>query len=250
MIKAIILAAGSSKRLRPLTNDKPKCLLKLNGTTILDYQITALKKAGINQILLVIGYKKEMIINHTKNINGILFIENNAFDKTDNAYSTLLALRHINPKTDSAIILDGDIIFDPHLLQKLANCKHTNVMIVDNIKPIEPEDCKVKIEKGSATAIGKKVNGQTLYTSMIKIGGTLLNDFISELEKPRSKSEWYSEPLNRLIQQDNSKNIQRIRAIPTENLPRCEIDTWHDLLNARKIYHNLCKRRQNKKLED
>jgi choline kinase len=239
MIKAIILAAGNSKRLRPLTNDKPKCLLKLNGITILDYQIKTLKKAGINQILLVVGYKKQMIINHAKDTDGILFIENNAFDTTDNAYSTLLALRHINPKTDSVIILDGDVIFDPRLLQRLANCKYTNVMIVDNRKPIEPEDCKVKIEKIFATAIGKKVNGQTVYTSMIKIGGTLLTDFISELQNPRSEAEWYSEPFNRLIQRDNSKGTRRIRVIPTGNLLRCEIDTWHDLLNSRKIYQKI-----------
>ena len=51
--KAIILAAGGGSRLFPYTKDKPKCLVELNGTTLLDYQIESLKSAGIKDIIIV-----------------------------------------------------------------------------------------------------------------------------------------------------------------------------------------------------
>ena len=60
-MKAIIIAAGMGSRLNPLTNDKPKCMLELNGKTLLQHQIRALREAGIDRVALVKGYKKEAI---------------------------------------------------------------------------------------------------------------------------------------------------------------------------------------------
>ena len=60
-MKAIIIAAGTGSRLNPLTDDKPKCMLELNGKTLLQYQIEALRGAGIDRIVLIKGYRKEML---------------------------------------------------------------------------------------------------------------------------------------------------------------------------------------------
>lgn len=238
-VKAIILAAGESKRLKPLTKNKPKCLLKINGITILDHQIKALHKLKADQIIVVVGYQKNMIMEHIKGIDKIIIVENDSFRTTDNAYSAFLALHHVNPEVDSVIILDGDILFDFNMLRRLVHSRCVNAMIVDYRKTIEPEDCKVMIKNGFAVAIGKKVNGQAVYTSMIKMGGTMLKDFITEVGKKRSKTEWYSEPLNRLTRRNNLNNVRGICVISTGNLFRCEIDTLNDLLKARSIYKKL-----------
>lgn len=244
MKKAIILVAGVSKRLRRVTNDKPKCLLMLNGITILDYQIKALTKINVDQILIVVGYKKDMIIEHVKELSQVTIVENNLFETTDNAYSTFLALREVNPDIDSVIILDGDILFDFDLLRRLVDSKYRNVMIIDEKKTIQMEDCKVRVKDGFALAVGKKINGQAVYTSMIKMGGQLLKDFIVEVGKERSRPEWYSESLNRLIKRYDSMGIREMRAILSGNLLRCEIDTWEDLLEAKKIYRKIMRKNQ------
>ncbi len=119
LVKAIILAAGISKRLRPITSDKPKCLLKLNGITILDYQLQSLAKLHVDQILIVIGYKRDAILDYVKKShysNLITTIYNSAFERMDNASSVALALDYIDSKTDSVFIFDGDIICDCELL--------------------------------------------------------------------------------------------------------------------------------------
>jgi len=237
-VNAIILAAGISKRLRPITNNKPKCLLDLDKGTVLDYQLECLARSNINQILVVAGYKKNMIIDYINQLNYndlIKVIYNDIFDKTDNAYSITLALEHIDTKIDSVIILDGDIIFDIELLDRLIKSEHENVVIADNIKKIEPEDCKILIEGGHVVGIGKKIQGNTVYTSMIKLNGKFLDEFKKELKKPRIKLEWYSEPLNRLL----IKYPAELHAIFTNGLLRCEIDTYEDLIHAKKVYKRL-----------
>lgn len=237
-MKAIILAAGASKRLRPMTDNKPKCLLKLNGKTILDYQLECLTKSNIKKILLVVGYKENMIINYMRqaNYNNLVkIIYNDVFDKTDNAYSVALALDYINAKMDSIIILDGDIIFDIELLNKLIISEHKNVLIADNTKKIEPDDCKVLINNSYVRSIGKMVEGQTVYTSMIKLGDKFLDKFKKEVKKPRLKPEWYSEPLNRVLM----KYPKEVYVIFTNGLLTCEIDTYKNLIRAKGIYRRI-----------
>ena len=60
-MKAIIIAAGIGSRLNPLTNDKPKCMLQYKGKVLLQHQIDALRGAGIDRIVVIKGYKKEVI---------------------------------------------------------------------------------------------------------------------------------------------------------------------------------------------
>lgn len=236
MKKSIILAAGSSKRLEILTKDMPKCLLQLNGSTILNYQLDALKKADVDKVYIVTGYMSEMIEERVATLANVIIVKNDKYLTTDNAYSLLLALKQVDSKTDSVIVLDGDIIFDPELLIALAESEFKNVMIVDNTKTITDEDCKVNIRNGYATAIGKQIDGQAVYTSMIKMAGEFLQAFKVEIQIEHSMPEWYSQPLNRLIISRDSLGINEMHIIYSGKLNRCEVDTLEDLINARKIY--------------
>ena len=239
--KAIILAAGMSKRLRPMTDNKPKCLLELNGETLVNYQLKCLAKCNIEQILLVIGYKRDMIIDYITKLNyGDLIkpIYNDVFDKTDNAYSVALALDYVDPKVDSIVILDGDIIFDIELLKRLITSEYNNVLVADNTKKIVPDDCKIIVKEGYTRGIGKKARGTTVYTSMIKMSGKFLEEFKKEVKMPRSNPEWYSEPLNRLLM----KYQKEVRVVLTNSLLRCEVDTYEDLIQAKEIYRKIMQR--------
>ena len=63
-MKAVILAAGVSRRLYPLTYDMPKCLIKVGEKPIINHQLDSLKNSGINDIIIVVGYHREILIDH------------------------------------------------------------------------------------------------------------------------------------------------------------------------------------------
>jgi choline kinase len=242
--KAIILAAGRSTRLRPLTEDVPKCLLSLGDETILDYQIRHLAKLHVERELIVVGYRRDLIVEHIARVERdlpITIVDNKAFHETDNAYSLSLALEHIDPVTDAILVLDGDLLFEFGLLKMLVESRHANVCIVDNEKKIEPEDCKVLVKNGFATSIGKSVPGNAVYTSMMKMSGRPLSEFTRVLKEPRARPEWYSEPLNRLL----LKHPSAMHVLFTNGLLRCEIDTYDDLLRARALQKKIKARARN-----
>ncbi|HOI83913.1 MAG TPA: NTP transferase domain-containing protein, partial [Campylobacterales bacterium] len=86
-MKAIILAAGQGKRLRPLTDDRPKCMVEYRGKPIVDYILSAMKDVGIDDIAVVGGYKIDVLKEYLKDKN-IVFFENKDYERT-NMVSTL-----------------------------------------------------------------------------------------------------------------------------------------------------------------
>jgi choline kinase len=113
-MKAIILAAGAGRR---LGSDIPKPLTNLvNGKTIMDFQVECLSKiVGVKNIIVVVGYKKEMILSKFPHLS---FVDNDAFMRTNTSKSLLLALRNIN---DDVMWLNGDVYFDEDAPRLLLN---------------------------------------------------------------------------------------------------------------------------------
>jgi len=70
-MKAVILAAGEGKRLRPFTETLPKVMLPVANKPVLEYVIDSVKKSGLKEIVLVVGYKKEVIMEYFKDYKGI-----------------------------------------------------------------------------------------------------------------------------------------------------------------------------------
>jgi choline kinase len=236
-MRAIILAAGRSRRIRSLTEDKPKCLLDLGGSTILGYQLNAILSCGIKRVIIVTGYLRERIDEFLNEVGyndlNIETLVNDEYETTDNAYSLALAL---NESSDEpSIVLDGDIIFDVQLLKDLAESKSENALLIDNCIKATMEDCKVVVENGYASAIGKRKKSDLVYTSMIKLGGPFLHDFKSELNKNRKKMEWYSEPLDRVLKVHPTV----MDVLYTNGRFRCEIDTIEDFEYANKMFNEL-----------
>ncbi len=93
--KAVILAAGLGSRLRPMTDNKPKCLVKINGKPLLQYQLDAYKQADIVDILIIVGYQGKKVEEYCKHIKGlnIKVIYNNDYEFTNNMYSLLFGKR-------------------------------------------------------------------------------------------------------------------------------------------------------------
>ena len=114
---AVILCAGKGTRLMPLTENRPKPMIPIAGKPILEHIINKIENF-VDNIYLIVKYKKEIIINHFKNHPKITFIEQKEIDGT--GYAVLMAKNHIN---DDFLVINGDIIFDDDL-KDIINCKN------------------------------------------------------------------------------------------------------------------------------
>ncbi|MFW9875367.1 MAG: sugar phosphate nucleotidyltransferase [Candidatus Thorarchaeota archaeon] len=128
-MKAIIIAAGPSKRLRPLTDELPKCMLKINGKTILQNTIELFRKNGINDISVIKGYKKEKI-----NLPNVTYFENTDFMNNNILHSLMFArekLEEAIKKGEDVVITYSDIWYNDGVVKALVQSKEAIASIVD-----------------------------------------------------------------------------------------------------------------------
>lgn len=131
-MKIIILAAGQGTRLRPLTDNCPKCMVEVKGTSLIERQMASIKACGIKEedIYILIGYKGD-VLKTALNGTNIHFIENQDYETT-NMVCTLMCARELLMKEEDIIISYGDIIYSPDVLKKLLNSEKESSVVVDN----------------------------------------------------------------------------------------------------------------------
>jgi len=143
-MKAIILVAGVGNRLRNVTED-PKCLLKINGVTLLERYLSALDKVNVRDIVFVVGYKEERIretVEKVKFPSSTQFIQNPYFTK-----GSILSLYSAKDELDEDILLmDGDVYFDINILQCLLNTNQENVVAIDTTSTSSGEEMMVGVK--------------------------------------------------------------------------------------------------------
>ncbi|MCG5277720.1 NTP transferase domain-containing protein, partial [Providencia rettgeri] len=187
-MKVIILAAGQGTRLRPYTNDRPKCMVELAGKPLLHHQLDTLYSAGIssNQIALVGGYLKDKL-----NAPDIKLYTNENFEKT-NMVGTLFCAEEFMQSDEDLLICYGDIIYQCDVLTALLNTDGDIALAADkewkrlwSLRMDEPlDDAETfKIENGNVIELGKKPQNyadiDAQYMGLIKISANKINDFIN-----------------------------------------------------------------------
>ena len=88
-MQAIILAAGMGKRLKELTQNNTKCMVKVNGVTLIDRMLHQIEKQHLSRIIIVVGYEGKKLIDYISTLNiqtPIVYINNSIYDKTNNIY--------------------------------------------------------------------------------------------------------------------------------------------------------------------
>ncbi|MCW6675854.1 NTP transferase domain-containing protein [Aerococcaceae bacterium NML180378] len=127
--RAIIMAAGMGKRMRPLTLETPKPLLKVNGVRMIDSIINGLHTNGIEDIYIVVGYMKEQFSSLPKDYVGVKLIENPYYDIANNISSLYVAREYI----EDSIIIDGDqLISNAEILNPSFELSGYNVLWSDD----------------------------------------------------------------------------------------------------------------------
>lgn len=194
-IKAIIVAAGHDRRIEPLNEDLPKCMLDVKGKTILDRQIENLMICGINDIIIIKGYKQETI-----DVPNMKYYLNSDFENNGIVSSLFFAEKEMN---SDFIFLYSDIIFDKKILGRLLKDKSDICLVVDldwqeryKKKGIQPagEVELVEVRNNKITNIGKKINYKDIHGEFIglamfsKNGSTILkNCYKNALNKYKNK---------------------------------------------------------------
>lgn len=229
-MKAVILAAGQGTRIRSVHGERPKCLIEVDESTILDHQLEALLMAGIDEVAIVVGYEKEQIINHVKHGNpygqAIHFIENPAFAITNNIYSLWLATEWLGG--DSFVCLNADVIFDPGILSAAVRTRAPISMIVDPLW--RDETMKVIIAGNRVLRMSKKISREDF--SGTYIGITVFDDSIQErffarMERLISGGR-VNEFFNVAVQELADEGVH-VGYTGTDGLPWAEIDDPLDL---------------------
>lgn len=245
-MQGLILAAGMGTRISRYSKNCVKCMIEVNGEKLIKRQIEALNKAGVNKIIIVCGYKKEIlqkyIIDNFKN-NEILFVENNDYKITNNIYSLYLARDYL--KKEDTIILESDLIFDYSIIEKILKDNKNNIVAVSKYK-IGMDGTVVAInENNKVTAFYGKddydIKSANKYYKTINIyklnKQDSINCFVPCLEeyiKNNKKEEFYEVVFKDLI--FNNKIILNAKIFEDERW--YEIDNETDLEIAKCLFSN------------
>ncbi len=134
-MQAIILAAGRGYRLNRLTENNTKCMVKINGVTLIERMLKQLDKYSLDRIIIVDGYKNEILEEHINSLTlqtPLRYVLNSDYLKTNNIYSLFLAKDYLCG--DDSIVIESDIIFDEHILEQVIDGCYENIAVIDKYK--------------------------------------------------------------------------------------------------------------------
>ncbi|HEX2695952.1 MAG TPA: phosphocholine cytidylyltransferase family protein, partial [Acidobacteriota bacterium] len=180
-MKAVILCAGVGGRLRPLTEDRPKCLVDVGGRTILESCLANLEGAGIDEVVLVTGYKRELVerLALDKCRMRVTFVHNEEYARTNTAVSLNLALKRMD---SDFVLVNGDVLFDRGILDDLLRDPVRNCLAVDPDVALDGEEVKVIARDGRVEKVGKDADPARSLGEAIglnKIGRALVPELVA-----------------------------------------------------------------------
>lgn len=120
------------KRLKDLTQNNTKCMVKVNGVTLIDRMLHQLERHHLSRIVIVVGYKGEQLIDYISTLNiqtSLVYINNPIYDKTNNIYSLFLAREYLC--REDTLLLESDLIFDDTVLSALIDDPRDTLALVD-----------------------------------------------------------------------------------------------------------------------
>ncbi len=237
-MKAVILSAGQGKRLLPWTATVPKSLLSLHGQPLLIWQIEALARCGIDEVVVVVGYGAPLIEEFLADRYGrgkVATLYNPVFDVTDNLISCWLASTEMN--TDF-LLLNGDTVFEPALLERLLGQPPRPITVAIDSKPhYDADDMKVSRVGEQLVRIGKdlphaEVDGESIGMLLFRgHGSTLFRQAMGRaVRRPQARKCWYLTAINELARSGGN-----VWTCSIQGLRWAEVDCPADLERAKQV---------------
>jgi len=238
---AVILVAGIGSRLRPLTDDRPKALVDLGGETILGRTVRLLLSYGVRKIVLATGYREDAVkaaMQGTPAPVSVEYCRNPEFDRTQNSVSLALCRNAVG--SDAFFKLDGDVVFQRQVLDRLDASSAELSVAVDAGRMLDAEAMKVTLSQASAARIGAFGKGIPLSQSagesigIERISSTFSVTLFDALDAAIAAGDtglYYEDVYSRLI----AAGSLRAEAVPVADLPWTEVDDFTDLERAREL---------------
>lgn len=230
MTNAVILSAGQGKRLSPLTDGRPKCLVPIAGRPILEWQIHALAEAGVEEIAVVTGFcadEVDTMLMTTSVPADVRTIFNPFYTVADNIGSCWAARDLIG---DDTLLLNGDTLFEPSIAKRvLAEATAPISVTVDRKDHYDSDDMKILCDGDRLTAIGKAlelpVDGESIGMIRFQNGGgkRFVSAMRAALREQETLKRWYLSIIDGLAKEGG------VGLVSIEGLAWSEIDFLRDL---------------------
>ena len=165
-MQAVILAAGMGKRLKELTRNNTKCMVKVNGVTLIDRMLHQIDQQKLSKIVIVVGYEGQKLIDYIGTLNiatPVVFVTNPVYDKTNNIYSLFLAKDYL--LQDDTLLFESDLIFEDSVLEVLINDPVETLALVDKYESWMDGTC---VKLGGDDSIEAFISGKNFKFDEIK----------------------------------------------------------------------------------
>jgi L-glutamine-phosphate cytidylyltransferase len=233
-VKAVILSAGQGRRLLPLTQSEPKCLVQVGRQTVLEWQLEELAACGIREVAVVVGFGEAHVrrtLAARPPSSTVRLVSNPYFRTSDNLVSCWIAREEM---ASDFLLLNGDTIFEAAVLERLLASEPAPATIaVDHKAAYDADDMKVQCERGRLLAVGKQLppertDGEAIGMILFRgEGPALFRGMIeSMMNDPGVQGAWYLSAVDRLAKQGH------VRTATISPYQWVEVDFLRDLEHA------------------
>lgn len=243
-MQAIILAAGMGKRLKELTQNNTKCMVKVNGVSLIDRMLHQIEMQHLSRIIIVVGYEGQKLIDYIGKLDiqtPIIYINNPIYDKTNNIYSLALAKDWL--VKDDTLLFESDLIFEDSVLEALVSDPRETLVLVDKYESWMDGTCVNLGEDDSIEAFvpGKKFKFDeikdyyktvNLYKFSRHFSETHYVPFLEAYQAALGQNEYYEQVLRVITMLD----VPEIKAKRLDGQRWYEIDDIQDLDIAESIF--------------
>lgn len=240
-MQAIILAAGMGKRLKELTSNNTKCMVKVNGVTLIDRMLRQLERKHLSRVVIVVGYEGRKLIDFISTLDiqtPIVFINNPIYDRTNNIYSLYLAREFLC--REDTILLESDLIFEDSVLDCLVDDPRETLALVDKYESWMDGTCVKLGEDDSIEAFipGKKFKFDEIkdYYKTVNVykfsrhfSETRYVPFLDAYSRALGNNEYYEQVLRVIMMLDEPEIKAKRLNDDGENHLWYEIDDIQDL---------------------
>lgn len=243
-MQAIILAAGMGKRLGELTKGNTKCMVKVNGTPLIDRVMSQLSQQPLEKVIIVVGYKGQELKEYLgQEYNGmpIQYIENPIYDKTNNIYSLSLAKEEM--QQDDTLLIESDLIFEDNLFHLIINNPYPNLALVAKYETwMDGTMVRIDEDNNIINFIPKKAfkysdvdsyyKTVNIYKFSKEFSTTHYIPFLEAYTRALGDNEYYEQVLRVITLLDKCE----LKALPLNGEKWYEIDDVQDLDIAETIF--------------
>ncbi|WP_296598559.1 NTP transferase domain-containing protein [Phenylobacterium sp.] len=234
--RAIILAAGQGKRLLPLTEARPKCLIELSGRTLLAWQLLRLQAAGVQEAVIVTGFRADAVEAEVAALDlkmPVRLVFNPFYTVSDNTASCWIVRQEFDREV---MILNGDTLFGPGVAETLLGAPPADITVTIDRKPAyDADDMKVLTENGRLKAIGKTIEAYDAESiGFLRFSKAGAAKFIAGVERvlqtPEGLRRWYLSVIDEL-----ARSGVDVKVVSVEGLDWGEMDFPQDVENLTRL---------------